>query len=381
MTPRPGSLRQRLLLGVLGVGFVSAVVASAATITGFLVLANQHPIGANRVGKRIISSLPSTPSTKVVELGMASIALLLVALAVTTALSIAQRVLRPVGDLANAADRMATGDLSVRLEPEGDDEIADVARSFNVMADNLEGSVSALQQLESTARRFAADVSHELRTPLAAMTAVTDVLSAHTAGMNAEAARATDLVVREIGHLDRLVSDLIEISRFDAGTAQLDAELVDVRAAITGSLEIRGWRSEHVQLQVEPGLSAHLDLRRFDVVVANLVGNALKYGQPPVVVAARREGESLVVEVTDRGPGIAEQALPHLFERFFKGDAARARSDGSGLGLAIALENARLHRGTLEAGNRPEGGAVFRLTLPGVPEPGAQAGHQAREPE
>ncbi|MDQ1688673.1 MAG: two-component system, OmpR family, sensor histidine kinase MtrB [Frankiaceae bacterium] len=154
-----------------------------------------------------------------------------------------------------------------------------------------------------------------------------------------------------------------------------------MRAAITGSLEIRGWRSEHVQLQVEPGLSAHLDLRRFDVVVANLVGNALKYGQPPVVVAARREGESLVVEVTDQGPGIAEQALPHLFERFFKGDAARARSDGSGLGLAIALENARLHRGTLEAGNRPEGGAVFRLTLPGVPEPGAQAGHPDREPE
>jgi two-component system sensor histidine kinase MtrB len=367
VTPRHGSLRQSLLLGFVGVGLVSAGVASAATITGFLIVANQHPIGANRVGRRITGWLPSTPSTQAVELALTCIGILLVVLAVTTALYIAERVLRPVGELADAADRMATGDLSVRLEPQRNDEIADVARSFNVMADNLDRSVSTLQQMESTARRFAADVSHELRTPLAAMTAVTDVLSAHTPDMSAEAARATDLVVREIGHLDRLVSDLIEMSRFDAGTAQLDAELVDVRAAVTSSLEVRGWRAEDVQVEAAPGLTAHLDLRRFDVVVANLVGNAVKYGRPPVLVAARREGGSLVLEVTDHGPGIAEQALPYLFERFFKADAARARSDGSGLGLAIALENARLHGGTLQAGNRPGGGAIFRLTIPGDP--------------
>jgi two-component system sensor histidine kinase MtrB len=196
------------------------------------------------------------------------------------------------------------------------------------------------------------------------MTAVTDVLSAHTSGMSAEAARATDLVIREIAHLDRLVSDLIEISRFDAGTARLDAELVDVRAAITSSLGVRGWRGEEVQVEAEPGLAAHLDLRRFDVVVANLVGNALKYGQPPVLVAAWRDGGDLVVEVSDHGPGIDEQSMPHLFERFYKADAARARSDGSGLGLAIALENARLHGGDVQARNRPTGGALFRLTLP-----------------
>jgi two-component system sensor histidine kinase MtrB len=368
--PRAGSLRQRLLLGFVGVGLVSAVVASAATIIGFLIVANQHPIGANRVGRRLTGWLPSTPSTRAVELALTGIGLLLVVLAVTTALSIAQRVLRPVGELADAADRMATGDLSVRLEPEGDDEIAEVARSFNVMADNLDRSVSTLQQMESTARRFAADVSHELRTPLAAMMAVTDVLSAHTPGMSAEAARATDLVVREIGHLERLVSDLIEMSRFDAGTALLDAELVDVRAAVMSSLEIRGWRGEGVRVEMEPGLRAHLDLRRFDVVVANLVGNAVKYGRPPVLVNARREAGGLVLEVTDHGPGIAEEALPHLFDRFFKADSARARSDGSGLGLAIALENARLHGGSLRAGNRPGGGAVFRLTLPGGSAPG-----------
>jgi two-component system sensor histidine kinase MtrB len=260
---------------------------------------------------------------------------------------------------------MAAGDLSVRLDPAGDDEIADVARSFNVMADSLGRSVSTLQHMEATARRFAADVSHELRTPLAAMTAVTDVLSAHTSGMSAEAARATDLVIRQIAHLDRLVSDLIEISRFDAGTARLDAELVDVQAAITSSLGVRGWRGGEVQVETEPGLAAHLDLRRFDVVVANLVGNALKYGRPPVLVAAWRDGGDLVVEVTDHGPGISKESMPHLFERFYKADSARARSDGSGLGLAIALENARLHGGDVQARNRPTGGALFRLTLPG----------------
>jgi two-component system sensor histidine kinase MtrB len=363
VTYRYGSLQRRLLLGFVSVGLISAAVASAATITGFLVVANHHPIGANRVGRRIVGLLPSTPSTRGVELALTVIGLLLVALAVGTALSIAQRVLRPVGDLADAADRMAAGDLSVRLEPEGDDEIADVARSFNAMADNLGRSVTTLRHMESNARRFAADVSHELRTPLAAMIAVTDVLSAHTTGMSAEAAQATHLVVREIGHLDRLVSDLIEMSRFDAGTARLDAELVDVRTAVMTSLEVRGWSGE-VQTDVGAGLTAQLDLRRFDVMVANLVGNAVKYGRPPVLVSAWRDGGGLVLEVSDHGSGIAEPALPHLFERFYKADAARARSDGSGLGLAIALENARLHGGDIQAGNRPGGGAVFRLTLP-----------------
>jgi two-component system sensor histidine kinase MtrB len=357
VTAHQGSLRQRFVRGFVGVALVSAAVASVATIIGFLVVANQHPIGANRVGRQLTGWLPSSPTTQQVEVALVVIGALLLAFAVATALSIAGRVLRPVGELADAADRMAAGDLAVRLAPEGDDEIADVARSFNVMADSLDLALG-------TARRFAADVSHELRTPLAAMTAVTDVLSAHTADLSDEAARATHLVVREIGHLDRLVSDLIEISRFDAGTALLDAELVDVRAAVATSLEVRGW-SELVQVEVEPGLSAQLDLRRFDVVVANLVGNAVKYGRPPVTVAAWAEGADLLVEVTDHGPGVAADALPHLFERFYKADAARTRSDGSGLGLAIAQENARLHGGEVRAGNRPVSGAVFRLTLPG----------------
>jgi two-component system sensor histidine kinase MtrB len=362
------SLQRRLLLAFVGVAVVTAAVTGLATVAGFLAVAEQHPIGANRVGRRLVAVLPPQPTTRDVAVALLGVGLVLVALAMTTAASVGTRVLRPLARLAAAADRMAAGDLTARVEPDGDDEVAGVARSFNLMAGNLEESVRTLQQMEATSRRFAADVSHELRTPLAAMTAVSDVLAAHAEGMSAHAGRATHLVVQEIAHLDRLVGDLIEISRFDAGTAVLDAERVDVAAALARTLTVRGWRDQ-VQVHADAGLTAHLDLRRFDVVVANLVGNALKYGRPPVVVTARPDGDGLAVEVTDRGPGIPEQALPHLFARFYKADAARARSDGSGLGLAIALENARLHGGDLQAGNRPDGGAVLRLTLPGAPDP------------
>ena len=123
-----------------------------------------------------------------------------------------------------------------------------------------------------------------------------------------------------------------------------------------------------VHTDVPEGMAAVLDRRRFDIALANVVGNAVRYGAAPVhVTAASRNdgaGSWLDVTVTDCGPGLPPDALPHVFERFYKADAARTRSDGSGLGLAIALENVRLHGGTLEAANRPQGGAVFTMRLP-----------------
>jgi two-component system sensor histidine kinase MtrB len=274
----------------------------------------------------------------------------------------ARRVLRPVGRLVAAAERVAAGDLDVRLVPEGDDELARLAHRFNTMTAMLRRRVDELAEHEARARRFAADVSHELRTPLAAMTAVTEVLADETAGMTPKAAQASRIVVGEIGALDRLVDDLIEISRFDAGTAQPLIEPVDVGALVRGCLARRGWSS--VRVDVPDGLVVVLDRRRVDVVLANLVGNAVRYGEPPVEIAAARTDGALVVEVRDRGPGIPDALLPHVFDRFVKGDAARARSEGSGLGLAIARENALLHGGALSAANRPDGGAVMTLRLP-----------------
>ncbi|MEU3372292.1 HAMP domain-containing sensor histidine kinase [Streptomyces sp. NPDC006660] len=287
------------------------------------------------------------------------------AVAVVPALLAARSVLRPVRDLRRAASSMGKGRLDTRIEVKGSDELADLALTFNESAGELERSVQELQKAEARARRFASDVSHELRTPLAGMLAVTEVLDEDAGGLDPDTARAVRLISAETGKLATLVEDLMEISRFDAKAAELNTDEVDVAETIAKTLQRRHWQAR-VSTELPPGVRAMIDPRRFDIVVANLVGNALRHGSEPVTVRLRPGvGDGpLVIEVTDAGPGIAEAVLPHIFDRFFKADAARTRSAGSGLGLAITLENVRLHGGTLGAANAPGGGAVFTVELP-----------------
>jgi two-component system sensor histidine kinase MtrB len=296
----------------------------------------------------------------VLVLGLAALALL--AVITTLAFAASRPVLQPVRRLARAARRMSGGDLSVRIQPRGRDELAQLVTSFNEMAAALEDKVADLKLMEARARQFAGDVSHELRTPLTAMTAVVDILHEHP-GLTGDAATAARLVGQEVKHLNRLVEDLIEISRFDAGTVQLVTDETDVANAVSQCLRARGWTS--VSSAVPTELIVRLDRRRFDVILANLIGNALGHGGPPVTVQARiQSGGQLAVEVRDHGHGLPPAAIPRIFDRFYKADTARARSDGSGLGLAIAWENARLHGGHIHAGNHPDGGAVFTVSLP-----------------
>ncbi|QES47431.1 two-component sensor histidine kinase [Streptomyces venezuelae] len=290
------------------------------------------------------------------------------AIALVPALIAARSVLRPVRDLRRATQRIGQGRLDTRLEVRGADELAGLARTFNETARALEKSVDELQQAEARARRFAADVSHELRTPLAGMLAVTEVLDEDAEHLDPDTARALRLVSTETGKLAVLVEDLMEISRFDARAAELNLDDVDIAEAVSKTLERRQWGPGQVVTQLPRNVRARLDSRRFDVILANLVGNALKHGEAPVQVsvhtAAGSGGDRLVVEVADRGPGIAPEVLPHIFDRFFKADASRARSSGSGLGLAITLENIRLHGGTVRAANGAAGGAVFTVDMP-----------------
>jgi two-component system sensor histidine kinase MtrB len=310
-------------------------------------------------------TMPHPGPVAVIVFCLASVGVLL-ALMTGVAVAASRRVLSPVRRLAQAAQRMSGGDLSVRIEPRGRDELARLVTSFNEMAAALEDKVGELERMEAQARRFASDVSHELRTPLTAMTAVTDVLGGDE-GLTGDAAAAGRLVRQEVLHLNRLVEDLIEISRFDAGTAQLATDDTDVATAVSGCLRARGWTD--VTTDLPAGLTVRLDRRRFDVIIANLVGNALRHGSPPVEVTASIQpngpgGTQLAVEVRDHGPGLPAATIPHAFDRFYKADTARARSEGSGLGLAIAWENARLHGGHIEAGNHPGGGAIFTVSLP-----------------
>jgi two-component system sensor histidine kinase MtrB len=291
-------------------------------------------------------------------------------LAVLLALLVARGVLRPVRALGRAARRMAAGHLDTRLAVSGSDELAGLSRTFNDTAAALEQSVAELRRMEARARRFAADVSHELRTPLAAMTAVTDVLDERSSRLDHVTGEAVRLVSEETSRLARLVDDLMEISRFDAGAAELALDDIDVAESIRRTLASRGW-SDQVTTELPDGpLRARVDPRRLDVVVANLVGNALRHGAPPVTVRLTAGSDELpedgwvVVTVTDRGPGVPEAALPHVFERFYKASAARTRSESSGLGLAITAESVRLHGGHVRVANHPGGGAAFTVELP-----------------
>lgn len=299
--------------------------------------------------------------------GIERATLVALCLAVVLALLAASGVLRPVRALRRATRRMAAGHLDVRLDVTGSDELADLSQSFNETAAELERTVRELRRLEAQGRRFVADVSHELRTPLAAMSAVTDVLDLEGEGETGEALR---LISEGTNRLSGLVNDLMEISRFDAGAAELNRDEIDLAESVRRTVASR-WRQEQVETRLPgPGeLRARVDPRRLDVVTANLIGNALRHGAPPVrlTMGVRVDGAGMawaVIEVTDNGPGIAEEAMPHIFERFYKASTSRARSESSGLGLAITAENVRLHGGRIRAANLPRGGAVFTVELP-----------------
>jgi two-component system, OmpR family, sensor histidine kinase MtrB len=286
-----------------------------------------------------------------------------VPLAVLLALLAAGSVLRPVREVRDTARKLAAGDLDARSPPKGVDELAELTVTINEMAESVQTSMVAMHRMQADARRFAADVSHELRTPLSTLTAVVEVLAGTADRMEPDARESAQLAIAETHRLVQLVEDLMEVSRFDAGTAQLRLEEVDVADAVRGCLRARGWL-DRVELLAPQGIRLRSDRRRLDVIVANLVGNALRHGEPPVRVEASASSSAVQLEVTDHGPGLPEAVLPHVFDRFYKADAARSRTPGSGLGLAIALENARLHGGDLTAGNVESGGARFVLSLP-----------------
>jgi two-component system sensor histidine kinase MtrB len=274
---------------------------------------------------------------------------------------LARRILAPVGRASQAAHSLAEGLLETRLPVESGDEFGVWALSFNEMAEALEAKIRALSESQARERRFTSDVSHELRTPLTALVAEASLLAEQLDKMPPDARRPAELLVDDVARLRDLVEDLMEISRLDAGEARVREERIDLGSLVRAAVRSRGWDD---RVSVDGGdVVLQSDHRRLERIASNLIGNALEHGGREVTARVGRDGIGSFLEVSDRGAGIPPDRLPHVFDRFYKADTARA-GPGSGLGLAIALENARLLGGDIEVWSEVGTGTRFTLRLP-----------------
>jgi two-component system sensor histidine kinase MtrB len=306
-----------------------------------------------------------------VERTMLAAGAALVLLLVGIAALVTRQVVRPVREAAVTAGRLATGRLKERMPVRGEDDLATLAGSFNRMADTVSHQISQLRELSRVQRRFVADVSHELRTPVTTIRMAADLLHDSRADLPPELARSAELLQTQLDRFELLLADLLEISRYDAGAAVLDAEPVDLRQLVERVVEDatpladRRGTSLSVELPADP-VVVDLDSRRIDRALRNLVNNAVEHSEGRPVRVRMRVGETgVAVAVRDHGVGLRPGEASLVFGRFWRADPARARSSGgTGLGLSIALEDVRLHGGWLQAWGEPQRGAVFRMTLP-----------------
>ncbi|MDQ1711545.1 MAG: two-component system, OmpR family, sensor histidine kinase MtrB [Frankiaceae bacterium] len=285
---------------------------------------------------------------------------------------VAKQVVSPVRAAARVADQFAGGRLESRMQVKGDDEIARLGEAFNAMAVSLQQKIDQLQGLSRLQQRFVSDVSHELRTPLTTVRMAADVLHSSRGTFPVEVARSAELLQNELDRFESLLVDLLEISRFDAGAAVLDAEVFDVSAllhrVVTALGPLAARRGSEVTVRAAAGTDVLLeaDPRRVERVLRNLLANAIEHGEGlPIDVAFGGDAEVVAIVVRDRGVGLRPGEASRVFSRFWRGDPSRARhTGGTGLGLSIALEDVRLHGGWLQAWGEPGRGSAFRVTLP-----------------
>jgi two-component system OmpR family sensor kinase len=284
---------------------------------------------------------------------------------------LARRLSRPLLHLAEGAAAFARGDHSVRVTPRGSHETRGVAEAFNAMADEVQTALAELKDEEQRKSRFVSDVSHELRTPLTAIRGAAETLLGGNVA-EADARQFLTTIVRESERLARLASDLLALQRIEGATGELPMRLVDLASVVDRAIEgLQPLSDERGVTVTREGEAPEVlgDPDRLQQVVWNLVDNATRMTPrgKAVLVRVGTSGDSVTVAVLDEGQGIGEDALPHVFDRFFRAQASRDRgSGGAGLGLAIVSAIARAHAGSVSAANRPEGGSVFTLTLPAL---------------
>ncbi|CAB4576415.1 unannotated protein [freshwater metagenome] len=282
-------------------------------------------------------------------------------------------VLAPVRKTANAAEKLRMGLLNERVPVSGEDDLAKLAGSFNSMAASIQQQIGQLEQMSRLQKRFVSDVSHELRTPLTTVRMAADVLYESRDQYTGETARAAELLSTQIERFEILLSQLLEISRFDAGVADLSLTSINIKDLIEKTADsLSNLLAKQETPVVITGTAPNIDLdqRRIERVLRNLISNASEYGEgKPIEVEIGSDDDAIAVVVKDKGAGLKPGESSLVFNRFWRADPARARTTGgTGLGLAIALEDARLHSGWLDAWGAPGKGTMFRLTLPRNPE-------------
>ena len=304
--------------------------------------------------------------TTVLATGLALVILLGVVAALVTRL-----VVNPVRVAAQTAQRLSAGLLDQRMKVDGEDDLALLAASFNQMAANLQRQIVRLEEMSRLQRRFTSDVSHELRTPLTTVRMAADLIFAEREGFDPAVARSAELLQAELDRFESLLTDLLEISRFDAGFAALDAEHTDLVPIVARAAEGLSGLADRIGVRIDLRLPdtpviAEVDPRRVERVLRNLVGNAVEHSEgKPVEITLASDDAAVAVTVRDHGVGLKPGEERLVFNRFWRADPSRARqTGGTGLGLSISVEDARLHGGWLEAWGRPGGGAQFRLTVP-----------------
>jgi two-component system, OmpR family, sensor histidine kinase MtrB len=301
------------------------------------------------------------------------VGLALVVLLAAIASLVTRWVVLPVRHAAQAAQRVSAGHLEERMQVLGVDDLAALATSFNEMAASLQAKLAELEELSSVQRQFVSDVSHELRTPLSTIKMAADLLFESRKELDAAASRSAELLQSQLERFEELLVDLLEISRYDAGAATLEADLVDVcdlvRRSADDAQQLAEQRSSRIEFRLPAtGCFAEVDRRRVERILRNILVNAVEHGEgKDVVVTAALDSVAVAVSVRDYGVGLRPGEQQRVFERFWRADPARARTTGgTGLGLAISQEDARLHGGWLQAWGEPGKGSVFRLTLPRV---------------
>lgn len=371
----PASLREQVAAngenGRLWVTSTEVQYADGGSEPGLAIGASLETPTLARYPMYLIFPLTQEQRTlEVLERAAISTGFLLILLLAIIAALVSRQVVAPIREARLQAERITSGHLDDRMTVRGSDDLASLGMTMNNMAAELQKQISQLEDLSRVQQRFVSDVSHELRTPLTTVRMAAEMLHDSRDEFEPMEQRAVELLQHELDRFESLLGDLLEISRFDAGAAELTREIADVLEVVTSEVEAQQSFADRsgteLRISSTGPTNAEIDVRRVRRILRNLITNAIEHGEGrPIDILLAGDDRAVAVVVRDHGVGFEANHVKQVFHRFWRADPARNRTvGGTGLGLSIAMEDARLHGGWLNAWGRPGQGAQFRLTLP-----------------